>query len=59
MKDILSKLEGKKTYISAIAGGVCVVLYFLKWIDGTTLEALLGAFGFAGLASVRSAIEKK
>lgn len=49
-------LTGYKTYISVICGVICACIYGLGYIDQPTLIALLGIFGFTGLAALRKSI---
>lgn len=54
---VLSFLEGKKTYIAAIAIGAVVALQHLGMLDAGTAQTLLGLLGAGGLAALRSGVE--
>lgn len=48
-------LEGKRTYIAALAGAIVVFLNLVDVIDQQTANVLLSLFGFGGLAALRAA----
>jgi len=51
-------LEGKKTYLVAIAGIVVIVLRYFDVIDVELTNYLFGLLGLGGIAAFRSAIRK-
>jgi hypothetical protein len=51
-----NKLKGYKTYGLAVIAGLALLAYSLGWIDGKSLEVILGICGVAIPMSLRSAI---
>ncbi len=51
-------LEGKKTYIVAVAIGAVTIAQQLGWITTETAVALYGVLGAGGLAALRAGITK-
>jgi hypothetical protein len=54
----MAALDGYKTYLLSLVGGIVTVLYFLDVIEWQTYEGLLGLLGFSGLVTLRSAVKK-
>lgn len=52
----MSWLNGKKTYLIAVAAGIAYGLHIAGIIDKGTLEAVLTALGIGAVASLRHAI---
>lgn len=58
MSKLVSLLEGKKTYLSCLAGAVIVVLLTQDLISAELAHELLILVGFGGLAALRRAVNK-
>lgn len=58
INDLLKKLEGKKTYISAALIAVIVFLWFSKLINDELAAQLLTLLGAGGIAALRAGISK-
>jgi hypothetical protein len=56
--NIVTLLQGKKTYLVALAIALVTVALYLKWIDQPTATVLYGLLGAGGLAATRAAISK-
>ena len=52
---IISWLEGKKTYIVAILLGCLSAAKFLGWVDESTFQVFLAVLTGGGLAALRAA----
>ncbi len=49
-------LQGKKTYISALALGLATFARTMGWLDAQQYELVLGLAGSMGLAALRAAV---
>lgn len=54
-----SWLNGKKTYLVAVAIGLVAVGQHLGWIDSATAQTLFGLLGAGGFAAVRSGLTRE
>jgi hypothetical protein len=51
-------LEGKKTYLSALALALAAFFRALGWINQEQYELLMGLMGSLGLAALRAGLAK-
>jgi len=51
-------LNGKKTYLIAIAIGAVSVVHQLGWIDSAAYTTIVGLLGAGGLGTLRAGVEK-
>lgn len=51
-------LEGKKTYLTALALGLATFARTLGWISQEEYEIILGLMGSVGLAALRAGVAK-
>ena len=58
MNALKTILDGKKTYICAVAGAVTVLLQLLGVIDADAANTLLALEGFGGLVALRAGVAK-
>lgn len=56
---LLQWLDGKKTYIAALLGGLVTVLQLLGYIEMDLYMTLMSLLGFGGLAALRRGVAKK
>ena len=54
----MKKLDGYKTYITAVLIGVASAVHYLGYIDTQAYVAILGILGAGGLATLRHGIKK-
>jgi hypothetical protein len=55
---MMNWLNGKKTYLCSLAGGLAFVAYLLGYIDEATFNRAALIFGFGGLAALRAGVTK-
>ncbi len=53
------KIDGKKTYIVALAIVIVGAIQTAGWIDGQTAQMAWAALGAGGLAALRHGVEKR
>ena len=53
---IRKALEGKKTYLAALAVALVAFAQVVGWVDNETASVLYGLFGAGGLVSLRMAV---
>lgn len=58
MSKIINFLDGKKSYIIAIAMGVTTTLHVLGILNDTAYQTAMGILTGGGIASLKSAISK-
>lgn len=51
-------LDGKKTYLVALAIAAVVAARRLEWVDEGTYQTLLGVLGAGGLVTLRAGVAK-
>ena len=51
-------LDGKKTYITAVAAALASFAMAMGWLSKEQYQVILGLLGSLGLAALRSGIEK-
>ena len=52
----MGKLEGYKTYITALLIGITSAVYTLGWIDSQAYAAILGLLGAGAAAAIHHAV---
>lgn len=55
---IIMDLKGKKTHLMAAGGAAVSFLFMMGWIDQQVYVALMGVFGFGGMAALRAGVKK-
>ena len=55
---MLDFLQGKKTYVCAVAAGIALILFYAGIINKTVLQLALSLAGVGGVAAIRSALQK-
>jgi len=58
MEQIKALLEGKKTYIQAIAAGIIIVLFSLGYVEKEAAVAALGLLGAGSVMSLGAKIDR-
>lgn len=53
---MLKTLQGKKTYITVIAGLLATVAWMMKFIDYETFQGLMAVLGFTSIATLRQGV---
>ncbi|MEJ2671235.1 MAG: hypothetical protein P8168_03325 [Deltaproteobacteria bacterium] len=52
------RLEGRKTYITAVVLGLASFALAMGWLDKTQYQVVIGLLGSLGLAALRSGVAK-
>ena len=55
---MLEFLDGKKSYLLAIAAGLLTMAHSLGWLGDGTYQTLMGLVGAGGLAALRAGVTK-
>ena len=59
MKNLLTWLKGKKTYLLAALGALVAFAHFAGWLDSEAAGTLLVLLGFGTGAALRAGVAKK
>jgi len=54
----ISKLDGYKTYLTALAIGIASAVFTMGWIDQPAYTAILGLLGASSVAFLRHGVSK-